>query len=67
MFPFGPTLLQYVLGWFGWAAKSQDDQALWASATPFDLTLPDSPCTSPTVGHVHAPSPTIAADSNMYP
>lgn len=38
------------VSWMGnW---DQDDQALWASAALFDLTLPDSLSASPTVGHV---------------
>lgn len=45
-------LLQSALEWPGWATESQDDKALWASVTPFDLTLPNSPCTSPAVDHV---------------
>jgi len=38
-FLFGPMLHWSVLGWPGWAAESQDDHALWASAFPLDLTL----------------------------
>lgn len=52
IFLFGPMLLQSVLEWPGWATESQDDKALWASVTPFYLTLPKSPCTSPAVDHV---------------